>query len=140
AEVMQWLFWQMGGLGPMLGQNHHFRSYSNEKITYAIERYTKETDRLYGVLSLDRPARAPGHEPERVSPSQALVRGHSKASGRGARLRARQASESRHARHDRRGEEDSFRPGAAEGVKALSAEGRAPSRFRTETTLILRCW
>lgn len=50
AGVMQWLFWQMGGLGPMLGQNHHFRNYSNEKITYAIERYTKETERLYGVL------------------------------------------------------------------------------------------
>ncbi|HXV49921.1 MAG TPA: glutathione S-transferase N-terminal domain-containing protein [Candidatus Binatia bacterium] len=50
AEVMQWLFWQMGGLGPMLGQNHHFRGYSAEKIPYAIERYTKETERLYGVL------------------------------------------------------------------------------------------
>jgi GSH-dependent disulfide-bond oxidoreductase len=50
AEVMQWLFWQMGGLGPMLGQNHHFRGYAAEQITYAIERYTKETERLYGVL------------------------------------------------------------------------------------------
>jgi GST-like protein len=50
AEVMQWLFWQMAGLGPMLGQNHHFRGYSTEKIPYAIERYTKETERLYGVL------------------------------------------------------------------------------------------
>ncbi len=50
AEVMQWLFWQMGGLGPMLGQNHHFRGYAAEKISYAIERYTKETERLYGVL------------------------------------------------------------------------------------------
>jgi GSH-dependent disulfide-bond oxidoreductase len=50
AEVMKWLFWQMGGLGPMLGQNHHFRNYSNEKLSYAIERYTKETERLYGVL------------------------------------------------------------------------------------------
>lgn len=50
AEVMQWLFWQMGGLGPMLGQNHHFRGYTAEKIPYAIERYTKETERLYGVL------------------------------------------------------------------------------------------
>src|SRR6267142_2900983 len=50
AEVMQWLFWQMGGLGPMLGQNHHFRNYSNEKLTYAINRYVKETERLYGVL------------------------------------------------------------------------------------------
>jgi len=50
TEVMQWLFWQMGGLGPMLGQNHHFRNYVGEKIPYAIERYVKETERLYGVL------------------------------------------------------------------------------------------
>lgn len=50
AETMQWLFWQMGGLGPMLGQNHHFVSYAPEKIPYAIERYVKETERLYGVL------------------------------------------------------------------------------------------
>lgn len=58
AEVLQWLFWQMGGLGPMAGQNHHFRNYSNEKITYAIDRYTRETNRLYGVLNkrlADRP-------------------------------------------------------------------------------------
>ena len=50
TEVMQWLFWQMGGLGPMLGQNHHFRNYTTEKIPYAINRYVKETERLYGVL------------------------------------------------------------------------------------------
>ncbi|WP_020651268.1 glutathione S-transferase N-terminal domain-containing protein [Solimonas variicoloris] len=50
AETMQWLFWQMAGLGPMLGQNHHFRNYAPEKIPYAIERYVKETNRLYGVL------------------------------------------------------------------------------------------
>lgn len=50
VEVMQWLFWQMGGLGPMLGQNHHFSQYAPEKIPYAIERYVKETARLYGVL------------------------------------------------------------------------------------------
>ena len=50
VETMQWLFWQMGGLGPMLGQNHHFRNYAPEKIPYAIERYVKETERLYGVL------------------------------------------------------------------------------------------
>ena len=49
-EVMQWLFWQMGGLGPMLGQNHHFSQYAPEKIPYAINRYVKETERLYGVL------------------------------------------------------------------------------------------
>ena len=50
TEVMQWLFWQMGGLGPMAGQNHHFSQYAPEKIPYAIERYVKETERLYGVL------------------------------------------------------------------------------------------
>lgn len=50
VEVMQWLFWQMGGLGPMLGQNHHFTQYAPEKIPYAIDRYRKETERLYGVL------------------------------------------------------------------------------------------
>ena len=50
AEVLQWLFWQMGGLGPMAGQNHHFSQYAPEKIPYAIERYVKETNRLYGVL------------------------------------------------------------------------------------------
>ena len=49
-DVMQWLFWQMGGLGPMAGQNHHFAGYAPEKIPYAIDRYVKETNRLYGVL------------------------------------------------------------------------------------------
>lgn len=51
VEVLQWLFWQMGGLGPMLGQNHHFSQYAPEKISYAIERYVNETNRLYGVLN-----------------------------------------------------------------------------------------
>jgi GST-like protein len=50
AQVLQWLFWQMGGLGPMAGQNGHFNIYAPEKVPYAIERYTKETSRLYGVL------------------------------------------------------------------------------------------
>jgi GST-like protein len=49
-EVLQWLMWQMGGLGPMAGQNHHFSGYAPEKIPYAIDRYVKETNRLYGVL------------------------------------------------------------------------------------------
>lgn len=48
--VMQWLYWQVGGLGPMLGQNHHFRLYAPEKIPYAIDRYVKEAERLYSVL------------------------------------------------------------------------------------------
>jgi GSH-dependent disulfide-bond oxidoreductase len=51
VEVLQWLFWQMGGLGPMAGQNHHFNVYAPEKIPYAIDRYVKETNRLYGVLN-----------------------------------------------------------------------------------------
>lgn len=50
TEVMQWLFWQIGGLGPMAGQNHHFVQYAPERIAYAMERYVKETNRLYGVL------------------------------------------------------------------------------------------
>jgi GST-like protein len=50
AETLQWLFWQMAGLGPMAGQNHHFGLYAPEKIPYAIDRYVKETSRLYGVL------------------------------------------------------------------------------------------
>ncbi len=51
VEVLQWLNWQMGGLGPMAGQNGHFNVYAPEKVPYAIERYTKETNRLYGVLN-----------------------------------------------------------------------------------------
>ena len=51
AETLQWLFWQMGGLGPMAGQTHHFTQYAPEKVPYAIERYTKETARLYAVLN-----------------------------------------------------------------------------------------
>jgi len=50
VAVLEWLFWQMAGLGPMAGQNHHFSQYAPEKIPYAIERYRKETNRLYGVL------------------------------------------------------------------------------------------
>lgn len=50
AAVDQWLFWQVGGLGPMLGQVHHFRIYAEEKIPYAIDRFTTEAQRLYGVL------------------------------------------------------------------------------------------
>ena len=51
VETLQWLFWQMGGLGPMAGQNHHFSQYAPEKIPYAINRYVNETARLYAVLN-----------------------------------------------------------------------------------------
>lgn len=49
-EVTEWLMWQMAGLGPMLGQNHHFTRYAPERIEYAVNRYVNETNRLYGVL------------------------------------------------------------------------------------------
>jgi GSH-dependent disulfide-bond oxidoreductase len=51
VETTEWLFWQVGGLGPMAGQNHHFSRYAPEKIDYAITRYVSETNRLYGVLN-----------------------------------------------------------------------------------------
>jgi len=57
-DVLQWLMWQMGNIGPMLGQVHHFRGYAPEKLEYAINRYTNEANRLYGVLDRrlnDRP-------------------------------------------------------------------------------------
>jgi GST-like protein len=50
-ETLEWLFWQVAGLGPMLGQNHHFTQYAPEKVPYAVERYVKETARLYAVLN-----------------------------------------------------------------------------------------
>src|SRR4051812_36349575 len=50
-DVMQWLFWQMGGLGPMSGQNNHFKNYAFDKLPYAIDRYVNEVNRLYGVLN-----------------------------------------------------------------------------------------
>ena len=51
VAVDEWLFWQVGGLGPMAGQAHHFRGYALEKIPYAIDRYTNECNRLYGVMN-----------------------------------------------------------------------------------------
>jgi GST-like protein len=50
VTTLEWLFWQMGGLGPMAGQNHHLRNYAPEKIPYAIDCYMNETNRLYGVM------------------------------------------------------------------------------------------
>jgi len=57
-DVLQWLFWQVGGLGPLAGQTHHFNKYEPERIPYAIDRYVRETARLYGVMNkrlADRP-------------------------------------------------------------------------------------
>jgi len=50
TEVVEWVMWQMGGLGPMSGQANHFRNYAPEKLQYGIDRYTNEVNRLYGVL------------------------------------------------------------------------------------------
>ena len=97
-DAIQWTFWQMGGLGPMAGQNHHFRNYAQEKIKYAIDRYVNETNRLYGVLNKrlsDRefiagdysiadmasypwvvPLQEPGPEHRRLPASEALARNH----------------------------------------------------------------
>src|ERR1700720_1784434 len=58
TEAIEWLFWQMGGLGPMAGQNNHFSNYAVEKLQYAMDRYRNEVNRLYGVLDrrlADRP-------------------------------------------------------------------------------------
>ena len=108
VEVDQWLFWQMGGLGPMAGQAHHFRNYAPEKIPYGIERYTNEVNRLYGVMNkrlADRPflagddytiadmasvgwvkpIRAAGAGSQRFPQPQALVRDHHGAAGGRAR-------------------------------------------------------
>ena len=52
VKVDEWLFWQMGGLGPMAGQAHHFRHYAPERIDYAYDRYTDEVNRLYGVMNI----------------------------------------------------------------------------------------
>ena len=109
SEVMQWLFWQTSGLGPMLGQNHHFAHYAPEALPYAIDRYVKETERLYTVLdhrlrdrefiaecvldrrycqlSVDRSARATGDKARRIPPSQTLVQRDGCAAGGAARLR-----------------------------------------------------
>jgi len=51
TDALQWLYWQMGGLGPMLGQNLHFAAYAPKNIPYGIEQYVRETDRLFGVLN-----------------------------------------------------------------------------------------
>jgi GST-like protein len=51
VQVEEWLFWQVGGLGPMAGQAHHFRQYAPEKLPYAVDRYTNEVNRLYGVMN-----------------------------------------------------------------------------------------
>ena len=117
TEAIQWLFWQMGNLGPMAGQNNHFNNYAVEKLQYAMDRYRNEVNRLYGVLnaapgrshlrrrrlfdrrhgdlSLDRAVRTPGPEARGFPASQALVRSDPRAAGSRARLREGEGGQSR---------------------------------------------
>ena len=107
-EALQWVFWQVGGLGPMAGQAHHFRHYAKEGIPYAIERYTREVGRLYGVLNsatfgspihrgrifhsrygvlpMDQPSRQARPRPRRFSGFGRLVREGDEAAGHGHSL------------------------------------------------------
>lgn len=63
-KVLEWLMWQMGGFGPMLGQNHHFRRFAPEKVPYGIQRYTDEARRLYGVLDRQLARQQERHGPD----------------------------------------------------------------------------
>ena len=105
VEVEQWLFWQMANLGPNCGQAHHFRNYAQEKIQYAIDRYTNEVHRLYGVmdtrlkdravsrrrlldrrhgeLSLGAALQEPGPGPRRVPEPREVVPAHARPAGGG---------------------------------------------------------
>ena len=138
VAVEEWLFWQMGGLGPMAGQAVHFRRYAPEPIAYAVARYTDEVNRLYGVMNkrlaerefLGRPLfdrrhglrrlgparRAAGPGPRAVSASQTLVRNHPRAAGRQARLR-----------HPRRGGVDG-RHARSQGARGVVRSARAVKR------------
>ena len=115
VETLQWLFWQMGGLGPMAGQTHHFVHYAPEKIDYAMKRYVGETSRLYAVLDkrlggsrvrgrrlfhrrygelpVGGAVRAPEPEARGVSQPEALVRSDSRPARSRARLREGQGGQ-----------------------------------------------
>ena len=142
TQTLEWLFWQMGGLGPMAGQNHHFAVYAPEKIPYAIERYVNETNRLYGVLdrrlegrdyiagdySIADMAAYPwtvsherqGPEPRRHPEPQALVRGHQGEARHGRGLRQGRDDQPAEG-DDRRGQEGPVRPDRGLHQGALSA-------------------
>jgi glutathione S-transferase len=111
VQTLEWLFWQMGNLGPMSGQNNHFSHYAVDKLPYAMDRYRNEVNRLYGVLdrrlaerpyldrrhgelSVGRSPRAPGPEDRRLPARQALARCHRGATCRGACLCPRQGGQS----------------------------------------------
>ena len=145
AEVVQWLFWQMAGLGPMAGQTHHFLHYAPEPFPYAIDRYVRETGRLYGVLNkrladrefvaggvLDRrhgllplgAARAATAGPRRFPAPETLARGDRRAARGAARVCAGEGGQSTaEAACERGGTEDPLRPGP--GHRAIAGRGKA---------------
>jgi GST-like protein len=146
----EWLFWQMGGLGPMAGQNHHFGVYAPEKIPYAINRYVNETNRLYGVIDhrlADRPFlvgdaytitdmaaypwivpwKTTTAEPGRLRESPSLVRRHRSASGNEASL-CKGRAVFRAARSDRRGQEAPVRPDRGQRRQELTRQGKVRRR------------
>ena len=153
-EVRQWVFWQVGGLGPMLGQNHHFRLYAPEKIPYAIDRYANETARLYGVLDTrlaDRPyvagdysiadiaivalgqaVGATGAEHRRLPAREAMARCGAESPCRKERHRDRTRKIAAPTTSRTRRAGDPLRP---EGAVAARAEGRraAPQRTRSRS-------
>ena len=127
----EWLFWQVGGLGPMAGQNHHFSRYAPEKIPYAVERYVKETNRLYGVLDRRLAGRefvagvysiadmaaypwiVPHEAPGRSSPTSRIsIAGSPRFGRRPATVRAYEVGKpyEGNADPDRRAAQDSLRP------------------------------
>ncbi len=133
TEAIQWLFWQMGGLGPMAGQYNHFGNYAPEKIPYAIDRYRNEVNRLFGVmnkrladrdylagelfdrrhgeLSVGGAVGAAGTEHRRLPASQALAGSHRRPRRGQARLRQGEGNQSESGRHPhRRGARDPVRP------------------------------
>ncbi len=138
VAVSEWLFWQMGGLGPMAGQANHFRVYAKEKIPYAIDRYTDEVNRLFGVMN----RRLADHEylagpysiadmasvgwtqglealrtgDHRLSASRALAGCGAGAAGGAARVRARHSGpQAARPGQRRRGAQDPVRPARALG-------------------------
>ena len=150
-EAMQWLFWQMGGLGPMAGQNNHFSNYAVEKIPYAMDRYRNEVNRLYGVMNkrlADRPFLAgeysiadmacypwivpwerQGQKLSDFPHLQALVRGDQGAAGGGQGLRMDAEDQSRSGRHPhRRGARNPVRPDRAVGRQ--HGEPRSNARWQ----------
>ena len=85
-DAIQWLFWQMGNLGPMAGQNNHFSNYAVEKIPYAMDRYRNEVNRLYGVLTSGWPI-APSSPANIRSPTWRSIPGSCRTSARARRSR-----------------------------------------------------